>query len=97
MTQTSSENLKNSTNADDIRQTDFNFLLPAVQSIELPRDAQIQIDAALTEMEAMDYRDWVFSCSIDSVFFVIFLNKIILYFNICRITTLWNVKDYTQF
>ncbi|OXU28206.1 hypothetical protein TSAR_008339 [Trichomalopsis sarcophagae] len=58
MTKSSSENLKNSTNVDDIRQTDFNFLSPAVQSIELPRDAQIQIDAALTEMEAMDYRDW---------------------------------------
>ncbi|XP_031848472.1 inturned planar cell polarity protein isoform X3 [Nomia melanderi] len=26
--------------------------------IELSRDAQIQIDAALSEMEAMDYRDW---------------------------------------
>lgn len=28
--------------------------------IQLPRDAQIQIDAALSEMEAMDYRDWVY-------------------------------------
>ncbi|KAL2738786.1 protein inturned [Vespula squamosa] len=26
--------------------------------VHLPRDAQIQIDAALNEMEAMDYRDW---------------------------------------
>ncbi|XP_048515157.1 protein inturned isoform X3 [Athalia rosae] len=26
--------------------------------IQLPRDAQIQIDAALNEMEAMDYRNW---------------------------------------
>ena len=44
---------------DEIRQCDFNFLLQAVQSIQLPRDAQIQVDAALSEMEAMDYRDWV--------------------------------------
>lgn len=28
--------------------------------VHLPRDAQIQIDAALNEMEAMDYRDWVY-------------------------------------
>lgn len=53
------ENLRSSTN-DEIRQCDFNFLLPAVHSVQLPRDAQIQVDAALSEMEAMDYRDWVY-------------------------------------
>ena len=53
------ENIKANTNIDEIRQCDFNFLLPAVDSVQLPRDAQIQLDAALSEMEAMDYRDWV--------------------------------------
>ena len=38
---------------------EFESILPAAQFIHLPRDAQIQIDAALNEMEAMDYRDWV--------------------------------------
>ncbi|XP_058793865.1 protein inturned [Phymastichus coffea] len=47
-----------SKNTDETRQCDFNFILPTVQTIQLPRDAQIQIDAALSEMEAMDYRDW---------------------------------------
>ncbi|KAK0091973.1 hypothetical protein PV326_002431 [Microctonus aethiopoides] len=36
----------------------FESIIGAVQQINLPRDAQIQIDAALNEMEAMDYRDW---------------------------------------
>ncbi|XP_014204314.1 protein inturned [Copidosoma floridanum] len=52
------ESIKSSTNTDEIKQCDFSFLLPAVESVNLPRDAQIQIDAALSEMEAMDYRDW---------------------------------------
>lgn len=38
---------------------EFETILPAAQFIHLPRDAQIQIDAALNEMEAMDYREWV--------------------------------------
>lgn len=37
--------------------------------VHLPRDAQIQIDAALNEMEAMDYRDWVY------IFLYILLNS----------------------
>lgn len=36
----------------------FEGIISAAQMINLPRDAQIQIDAALNEMEAMDYRDW---------------------------------------
>ncbi|XP_043283272.1 protein inturned isoform X2 [Venturia canescens] len=37
---------------------EFETIFPAAHFIKLPRDAQIQIDAALNEMEAMDYRDW---------------------------------------
>jgi hypothetical protein len=54
-----SENLKSNVNANDLSKYDFSFLLPTVNLVQLPRDAQIQIDAALSEMEAMDYRDWV--------------------------------------
>ncbi|XP_011494258.1 PREDICTED: protein inturned [Ceratosolen solmsi marchali] len=53
-----SENLKTNVNIDDLSKYDFSFLLPIVNLVQLPRDAQIQIDAALSEMEAMDYRDW---------------------------------------
>lgn len=38
----------------------FRSTFSVANFIELSRDAQIQIDAALSEMEAMDYRDWVF-------------------------------------
>ncbi|XP_014223988.1 protein inturned [Trichogramma pretiosum] len=47
------------TNSDDkAKMFHLENLLPSVQSLQLPRDAQIQVDAALSEMEAMDYRDW---------------------------------------
>ncbi|KAK2587178.1 hypothetical protein KPH14_002926 [Odynerus spinipes] len=36
----------------------FKSTFSVAHFIHLPRDAQIQIDAALNEMEAMDYRDW---------------------------------------
>nr|XP_034172113.1 protein inturned isoform X1 [Osmia lignaria] len=36
----------------------FRSAFSVANFIELSRDAQIQIDAALSEMEAMDYRDW---------------------------------------
>ncbi|XP_053978115.1 protein inturned isoform X1 [Hylaeus volcanicus] len=36
----------------------FRSTFSVANFIELSRDAQIQIDAALSEMEAMDYRDW---------------------------------------
>lgn len=38
----------------------FRSAFSVASFIQLPRDAQIQIDAALSEMEAMDYRDWVY-------------------------------------
>ena len=41
------------------QECEFETILPAAHLIRLSRDAQIQIDAALNEMEAMDYRDWV--------------------------------------
>lgn len=37
----------------------FRSAFSVASFIQLPRDAQVQIDAALSEMEAMDYRDWV--------------------------------------
>lgn len=37
----------------------FETILSAAQLIRLPKEAHIQIDSALNEMEAMDYRDWV--------------------------------------
>lgn len=37
----------------------FRSAFSVASFIQLPRDAEIQIDAALSEMEAMDYRDWV--------------------------------------
>lgn len=55
-----------------LRGSDFEDTLPAARFVQLPRDAQIQIDAALNEMEAMDYRDWV----IDYQFRKIFTRKI---------------------
>ncbi|XP_017889125.1 protein inturned [Ceratina calcarata] len=36
----------------------FRSTFSVANFIELSRDAQIQVDAALSEMEAMDYRDW---------------------------------------
>ncbi|XP_071571920.1 protein inturned isoform X2 [Temnothorax nylanderi] len=36
----------------------FRSAFSVASFVQLPRDAQIQIDAALSEMEAMDYRDW---------------------------------------
>ncbi|KAG7201957.1 hypothetical protein KM043_004661 [Ampulex compressa] len=37
----------------------FKSTFSVTNYVQLPRDAQIQIDAALSEMEAMDYRDWI--------------------------------------
>jgi len=42
----------------------FRSAFSVASFIQLPRDAQIQIDAALSEMEAMDYRDWVYRYSL---------------------------------
>lgn len=44
---------------EDMENYKFRSSYSVANSIELSRDAQIQIDAALSEMEAMDYRDWV--------------------------------------
>lgn len=37
----------------------FEGILPAAGILHLPRDAQMQLDDALTELEASDYREWV--------------------------------------
>lgn len=39
---------------------DFEDSLPAALFLNLPKEAQLQIDDALTELEASDYREWVF-------------------------------------
>lgn len=46
-------------NIENIESYKFRSAFSVANFIELSRDAQIQIDAALSEMEAMDYRDWV--------------------------------------
>lgn len=46
-------------NIENIESYKFRSTFSVANFIELSRDAQIQIDAALSEMEAMDYRDWV--------------------------------------
>lgn len=37
----------------------FENILPAAHWIPLPKEAQLQLDDALNELEACDYRDWV--------------------------------------
>ncbi|XP_045482988.1 protein inturned [Harmonia axyridis] len=36
----------------------FEDLLPAVHSVDLPNEAIVQVEDALTELEACDYREW---------------------------------------
>lgn len=48
--------------AESVENYKFRSAFSVASFIQLPRDAQIQIDAALSEMEAMDYRDWVYQC-----------------------------------
>lgn len=40
-------------------QISFEKVLPAATFLHLPKEAQLQIDDALTELEASDYREWV--------------------------------------
>ncbi|XP_011694656.1 PREDICTED: protein inturned [Wasmannia auropunctata] len=54
---TNSANPQNES-AESLENYKFRSAFSVASSIQLPRDAQIQIDAALSEMEAMDYRDW---------------------------------------
>lgn len=53
-------NLKLENSTENIENFKFRSAFSVASFIQLPRDAQIQIDAALSEMEAMDYRDWVY-------------------------------------
>lgn len=54
------KNLSKSENStENVENYKFRSAFSIASFIQLPRDAQIQIDAALSEMEAMDYRDWV--------------------------------------
>lgn len=52
--------LKSENSTENIENFKFRSAFSVASFIQLPRDAQIQIDAALSEMEAMDYRDWVY-------------------------------------
>lgn len=52
--------LKSENGTENIENFKFRSAFSVASFIQLPRDAQIQIDAALSEMEAMDYRDWVY-------------------------------------
>ncbi|XP_066589058.1 protein inturned isoform X2 [Prorops nasuta] len=54
----SNQNLNLENLAQNMEQYKFKSAFSVAHLIHLPRDAQIQIDAALNEMEAMDYRDW---------------------------------------
>lgn len=42
-----------------LRKYHFEDIVPAVATLVLPDEAQMQIDDALAELEASDYRDWV--------------------------------------
>lgn len=50
-----------SLNPANIKQAPVQFenILPASQWVPLPKEAQMQLDDALNELEACDYRDWV--------------------------------------
>jgi len=52
--------VKPQNNTENMENYKFRSAFSVASFIRLPRDAQIQIDAALSEMEAMDYRDWVY-------------------------------------
>lgn len=54
------KNLVKPQNTENVENYKFRSSFSVANFIQLPRDAQIQIDAALSEMEAMDYRDWVY-------------------------------------
>ncbi|KAL6436477.1 hypothetical protein ACFW04_004751 [Cataglyphis niger] len=49
---------KSENSTENVENYKFRSAFSIASFIQLPRDAQIQIDAALSEMEAMDYRDW---------------------------------------
>lgn len=51
---------KSQNSTESVENYKFRSAFSVASFIQLPRDAQIQIDAALSEMEAMDYRDWVY-------------------------------------
>lgn len=52
--------VKPQSSTESVENYKFRSAFSIASFIQLPRDAQIQIDAALSEMEAMDYRDWVY-------------------------------------
>lgn len=52
--------MKPQSSIESVENYKFRSAFSIASFIQLPRDAQIQIDAALSEMEAMDYRDWVY-------------------------------------
>lgn len=67
----------------------FEEQLPAVTFLDLPKEAQLQIDDALTELEASDYREWV------RFYWFRYFFKI----NLCRLRMkiLWIVSDFSRY
>lgn len=45
-------------NENSSKEVDFENVLPLARFISLPKDAETQIDEALSELEACDYREW---------------------------------------
>lgn len=66
---------------------DFEEVLSAATFLYLPKEAQLQIDDALTELEASDYREWV---RFGKIYFKIYCSFIFKY----RMRILWTVNDY---
>ncbi|XP_044761022.1 protein inturned isoform X2 [Coccinella septempunctata] len=52
--------LKVPENHENIPENDYVFedILPAVHSVDLPNEAMVQVEDALTELESCDYREW---------------------------------------
>ncbi|KAJ8932886.1 hypothetical protein NQ314_014367 [Rhamnusium bicolor] len=48
-----------STKSLEVSPCQFEYVLPIATTLSLPGEAQMQIDDALTELEASDYREWV--------------------------------------
>lgn len=64
----------------------FEEILPAATFLYLPKEAQLQIDDALTELEASDYREWV------KAFRFVARNFTTV---CCRMKILWIVSDFS--
>lgn len=69
------------------KSVDFEQVLAAASFLYLPKEAQLQIDDALTELEASDYREWV-------RFFPLFTPSTKFFFP--RMKIHWTVNDFIR-